>query len=69
MTAKEFTIKCVPYNKQYNELFNEVPCPRDYIASQDEFYKALSAAIIEKKPLTEYLKKIDVSYDDETIIW
>jgi len=57
MTSKEFTIKCRPYNLKYREIFEDVPCPQDYIGTQDEFFKALTNAIEEKKPISEYLRK------------
>ena len=55
MTSKEFTRKCKPYNIKYKEIFDVVPCPQDYVGSQDDFFKALLDAIENKKPIDDYL--------------
>ena len=57
MTSKEFTIKCRPYNLKYKELFGTVPCPQDYVGTQEEFFNALLKAIEIEKPIEDFLRK------------
>jgi len=60
MTSKEFSIKCRPYNLKYRDIFGDIPCPQDYTGTQDGFFKALTSAVEERKPISEYLKKTTI---------
>ncbi len=67
MTSIEFGKICRPYNIKYRELFGHVPCPADYLCSQEEYLNALKTAIETGKEIAEFVeKRPPVDYSDTT---
>lgn len=57
MTSIEFGKMCKQYNIEYKNLFGYVPCPADYLCSQDEFILALKEAIDKKSEIMNFIEK------------
>ena len=57
MDDKTFHARLRELNKQYFELFGEIPCISDYSCTRDEYIDAMKEAIQKRKKLSDYLKK------------
>ena len=64
MTSIEFGKTLRPYNIKYRDLFGYVPCPANYLCSQEKYLNALKTAIeteqeidnfVEKRPEPDYI--------------
>ena len=44
-------------NKEYCSLFGYIPLPSDYACTTKEFFETVEKAVIEKKEISNYLKK------------
>lgn len=64
MNSIEFGQKCIPYNRQYKDIFGYVPCRGDYSCSQDEYFQALLKAIETKRELSTIVHKKNRDYQD-----
>ena len=64
MNSIDFSKKCIPYNKQYRDIFGEIPCPEDYVGTQDEFFAALQKSIKENKSIDNFLRKKTIPMGD-----
>ena len=64
MDSIEFGKKCIPYNRQYKDIFGYVPCRGDYRCSQDEYFQALLKAIETKCELSAIVPKKNRDYQD-----
>ena len=64
MNSVEFGKKCIPYNRQYKDIFGYVPCRGDYRCSQDEYFQALLKAIETKCELSTIVPKKNRDYQD-----
>ena len=62
MNPIEFGQKCIPYNRQYKDIFGYVPCRGDYSCSQDEYFQALLKAIETKRELSTIVHKKNRDY-------
>lgn len=63
MRSKEFSILCQPFFNEYYDLFNEIPCPSDYVGSHATFLEALKKSIETQKPIITYLRKATIPND------
>lgn len=57
MNQIEFGKKCRELNKQYKELFGEIPSPSDYNQPYEKYIAAMEKAISEKVKLDKVLAK------------
>ena len=57
MDDKSFNEIIRALNKQYLELFEEIPCITDYSCTRDEYVSAMQKAILEKRELRVFLKE------------
>ena len=64
MNSIEFGKKCRPYNVQYRDIFDYVPCPDDYKCSQEEYFDALLKAIETKEDISTLIPKKVIDYSD-----
>lgn len=55
MNQVEFSKACQPLNRAYKEIFCSVPTPSDYACTREEYFAALTKAVVEKKPLSALL--------------
>ena len=56
MTSIEFGKVCQPLNLQYKDKFGYVPCPDDYLCSQEEYLNTLKSAIETGKEMSEFVE-------------
>lgn len=59
MKSKEFNLQVRELNRQYRELFHELPCIEDYACSREEFLEAMQEAIQSQRKINLILKKIE----------
>ena len=55
-------------NRQYAEIFGEIPCIQDYSCTRDEFIDALNTAIISNVKIDKLLKRSGKVLDKNSLV-